>query len=151
MVYPETDLKFRITNEITDFDVERDDFEIQVMDYYGRSRFFVPKDSFYKDSVGRWYFNVEGLNTGIYYAKFKCHIPDEDYNKGYRVYTDEQQLCVVGICEHYLARIHDCQKDNHLVHYEQVWSVNLDDGTYLCGSDGELILTEDGQRIKFLN
>jgi hypothetical protein len=34
------------------------------------------------------------------------------------------------------------------VTYKQVWTVNLDDGTYLTDKNGDLILTEDGMRIK---
>lgn len=151
MIYPGTDLKYRITNEIPGFDIDADNFIVQIVDRYGRVRCSVSKDECFQDSENRWYFTIDGLKTGIYYARFKAYLPDEDYDKLFRCFTDEQPLCVIGFCEEHAPHMRDCDKDRHLVHYEQVWTTNIDNGTYLCGSDGSLILTADGKRISFKN
>ena len=59
--------------------------------------------------------------------------------------TDVQLLAVVGACGCRMPCHCGCP---HTVRYTQVWTVNLDDGTYLCGADGELLLTADGARIQ---
>ena len=148
MIYPGTDLKYRITSEVPGFSLDTDNFMVQVVDRYGRVRHSISKDECFQDSESQWYFTVEGLKTGVYYARFRAYLPDGDYNKLYRVFTDEQPLCVIGFCEQHAPHMRDCDKDQHQIHYEQVWTTELDDGTYLADKDGNLILTNEGSRIQ---
>jgi hypothetical protein len=148
MIYPNTDLKFRVWTEYEDFDMERDEFLIRVIDRYGRCRYEIPKADCFQDEEGRWYFTMERVRSGWHWAKFAAVEPDGDYDKLSRVICDAQPLVCVGYCEKHAPRIHDCDAGHHKVHYEQVWTVELDDGVYLADRDGNLILSNEGSRIQ---
>lgn len=146
MIYPGTDLKFRVTSYIAGFDMTRDEFVISVIDQHGRTRYSATKDECFQDEGGGWLFTVENVKTGIYAVKFTGYIPDDDYDKLTRRFVDMQPLFTVGYCDRHAPK--RCCCDSHHVRYEQVWLANLDDGTYLCDADGNLVITEDGCRIK---
>lgn len=147
MIYPNTDLKFRVWTDYENFSMDEDDFRVRIIDRYGRVRYEVPKDECFQDSEGHWYFTMERVRSGWYWANFQAVGSDDDYDKLKRVVCDTQPLVCVGYCDRHAPLVHDCDED-HEVHYEQVWTVNLDDGTYLADKDGNFILTSEGSRIQ---
>ncbi len=151
MIYPGTDLKFRVTTEIPDFHLSEDSFEIVVRDKYKRvvAR-FTKNDCFYDDQ-GQFYFTLSKVRSGWYYAFFTAQLEDEDYDDQRAQYNDVQPLCIVGYCEKHAPRLPDCDHGEHKVHYEQVWSVNVDGEDYLADCYGRYVYTSDGKRIQFTN
>ena len=143
MIYPGTDLKFRITTTQPDFNLSEDTFEIRIKDQYNRVRQVVTKSDCFWDDQGNWYFVMDNVKTGIYFAWFHGRYEDEDYDDQRRDFTDVQELCRVN----YNAgpRHHH----RHVVQYEQVWTVSIDGEDYLVDCDGNYVLTSDGNRICF--
>lgn len=143
MIYPGTDLKFRITTTQPDFNLSEDTFEIKIKDQYNRVRQVVTKSDCFWDDQGNWYFVMDNVKTGIYFAWFHGRYEDEDYDDQRRDFADVQELCRVNYHAGPLHRHH------HKVHYEQVWTVSIDGDEYLCDKDGNYVLTSDGKRICF--
>lgn len=148
MISPGNDLKFRITSDIKDFSMDDCDFSIIIKNRWGQVIVSVPKDECFKDSEGNWYFTMENVQVGVYFAMFFAELPDDDYDKQTRIRTDLQHLVTVGTCCCDYS-YHKCSCD-HDMHYEQVWTTNIDGAAYLCDRDGNLILTADGKRIQFI-
>lgn len=148
MIYPETDLKLRLTATIDGFSLTDDKFEIIIKNRWGRLSATITKDECFQDSEDRWYFTVENVKAGVYYATFIGFMSDKDYSKGERVFTDCQPIYEVGsvCCGSFYQSSCQCE---HQVQYKQVYTVNLDDGTYLADVNGEPILAADGHRIRF--
>ena len=144
MIYPGTDLKFRITTTQPDFNLSENNFEIKVKDQYGRVRQTVRKTDCFWDDQGGWYFVMDNVRTGIYFAWFHGRYEDEDYDDQRRDFTDVQELCRVN---YHAAPRHRHHK--HVVQYEQVWTVSIDGEDYLADCDGNYVLTSDGNRICF--
>lgn len=145
MIYPGTDLKFRIKSSVYGFSLTEHDFTVEIVGRRGYVRQRITKEQMFSDADGAWYFTLDNVRSGKTFAKFYASIPDGDFDKLTRTVTDIQLLCVAGCCCGQ-NRGGDCCA--HIVKYEQVWTADLDDGTYLAGSDGSLILTADGCRIK---
>ena len=146
MIYPGTDLKFHITATQPDFQLSEDWFEIRIKDQYGRVRYTIGKSDCFWDDQGGWYFVMDDVKTGIYFAWFHGRYEDEDYDDQRRDFTDVQELCRVNYHD-MPPRCHH----RHVVHYEQVWTVSIDGDEYLCDCDGRYILTADNKRICFKN
>lgn len=145
-VNPGNDLKFRVTTQKDDFNLARDPFCIIIKNRWGRIVKRIEKTDCYYDAEGRWYFNVEHVASGLHYAIFIGAYDDDDYGKQHRTWNDQQPLFNgSGDCTSYP---HYCDSD-HLVSYEQVWAVNLDDGEYLTDSEGNFVYTSGGKRIAF--
>jgi len=144
MIYPGTDIKFRITATQPDFQLSEDQFQIVIKDHHGRIRQTLAKSDCFWDDKGNWYFVMDNACRGIYYAYFHGRYDDEDYDDQYRDFTDAQELCRVG----YRGTPVPC-KCKHVVQYEQVWTVSVDGEDYLADSDGKYVLTADGKRICF--
>ena len=144
---PGNDLKFRVTSEIAGFSMGENDFKIVIKNRWWQVLFTIPKDECFQDTEDRWYFTLENVQTSVYFSLFIATLPDDDYDKQTRIRTDLQHLATVGTrcCN---TTYHNCSCD-HDVHYEQVWSTNIDGAAYLCDKDGNLILTADGKRIQF--
>lgn len=151
MIYPGTDLKFRITTEIPDFQLSEDGFAITVRDKYRRAVARITRNDCFYDSEGRWYFTLGKVRTGWYYAFFAAQRQDEDYDDQRAQYCDVQPLCVVGYCKCHAPKLPDCDRGRHLVRYEQVWTVSVDGEDYLADCDGRYVYTSDGKRIQFTN
>lgn len=151
MIYPGTDLKFRVTTEIPDFQLSEDDFEIVVKDKYRRTVARIGKDDCFYDTEGQFYFTLEKVRSGWYYAFFVAYRADEDYDNLKAMFTDSQPLCVVGYCHRHAPKPHDCDRGGHKVHYEQVWVVSVDGADYLADCYGRYVYTGDGKRIQFTN
>ena len=154
MNYAGSDKKFKVTTTQPDFQLTEDDFTIVIKDRYGRIRQTIPKDDCFWDTDGNYYFVIENIKQGVFYAYFMGSYEDDDYDKQRRVFTDVQKLYEVGVrdcdCNNaiFVTPICHCE---HKVHYEEVFSVSIDGDDYLCGSDGKYILTSDGKRIAFKN
>lgn len=143
-IAPGTDLKFRVTPHIQDFQIAEDPFKIIVKNQAGRVCYVVPREDCFWDDLGRWYFSLEHVQEGLYEAIFEGKLEDGDFDKQRAVVTDRRPLTAVG---RYTMppKPHGTPR----VEYEQVWSVSVDGDEYLCGSDGKYILTSDGCRIGF--
>lgn len=137
------DLKYRVKSSIPDFTLADDEFDIVIKNQWGQIRATIQKKDCYRDSEGSWYFNFENVQTGIYDAVFYAKVPDNDFSYLIRKVVDEQRLCVVGI------ETQVQQTGDHPVTYEQIWTVNLDNGVYLADENGNPIITADGRKIKF--
>lgn len=152
MIYAGTDLKFKIIPMSEVLDLEEQYFEIVLKNRWGKVMGTVEKDDCFVDEDGNYYFVIENVQPYVYYAYFASSIDDEDYIKQERVMTDMQELCKVDVrgcdcgCTNFASSSCHCE---HIVRYEQVWTVNVDGTPYLVGSDGAYILTSDGKRIPF--
>lgn len=148
MNYAGQDIKFKVTSSFENFSLSENDFSITVKNSWGRVTAKVPKDECFRDSEGNFYFTLECVNEGAYEAIFRGSVPDNDYIKMTATIVDRQWLVTVGHCDcrvsHHASR---CGCPDHNVHYEQIWTVNLDNETYLADKDGNIILTADGRRI----
>lgn len=146
-------VKFQVTTEWPDFQMTEDPFEIVVKDRYGRVKKEMGRDGLFWDADGHFYFTLEDVRRGVYFAYFKGTYEDEDYDDQRAVVTDMQELLRVPSvaleygCENTIFR-KGC-RCMHKVHYRLVWTVSVDGDDYLCGSDGKYILTSDGKRICF--
>ena len=151
MIYPGDDLKFRVTTEIPDFQLSEDNFIIVVRDRYKRIVARIAKDDCFYDDHGNFYFTLEKVRTGWYYAFFTAYREDEDFDDQRAAFADTQPLCTVGYCEKHAPRMHDCDCGHHLVHYEQVWVVSVDGADYLTDCYGRYVMGSDDKRIQFTN
>lgn len=151
MIYPGTDLKFRIETEIPDFQLSEDGFRITVRDKYKRVVAVIAKDDCFYDDQGNWYFTLPKVRSGWYYAFFTAWREDEDFDGQLARYEDSQPLCVVGYCDCHAPHLPDCDRGRHRVHYEQVWTVSVDGADYLADRDGRYVYSSDGKRIQFTN
>lgn len=149
MNYAGSDLKFKVTTSYEDFSLADNDFEIVIKNRWGQVVATIKKDDCFSDDDGNFYFTVENVKNGVYFADFRGAIDDEDYVKQVAIVSDEQKIYEVGRCECGCAGTNTGCKCEHKVHYEQVWTANVDGGIYLVGKDGAYILTSDNKRIKF--
>ena len=146
MNYAGQDLKFRVTSTFDNFALADNDFAITVKNRWGRVTATVPKDECFRDSEGNFYFTLECVAEGVYEAFFRGVVLDNDFMKMTAIVTDRQKLTSVGQCDCGGAQ-HACSCEDHKVQYEQIWTVNLDNETYLADKEGNIILTADGRRI----
>ena len=151
MIYPGQDLKYRITSKLDDFNLSRDNFEIVMKDRYGAIRCTIKKEDCFYDTEGHWYFALESVEVGPYFAFFKAFIDDDDYDKQKAVFIDEQFLFMVSHnCCGSKEKKSKCKCD-HKILYERVWSVSIDGADYLADCYGNYVYTSDGKRIQFTN
>lgn len=149
MIYPGSDLKYKILSTIPGFSMDDDPFTVEVRDRYRRRIAFLTKEDCFRDDGGEWYFVLESVRSGIYSVIFSAYIPDDDYNSTYRKYTDMQPLCAVGFCDNHMPPMPDCDKDRHLVAYERIQASDLDQAPYLTDKSGAMMVTADELRISF--
>lgn len=150
------DVKFQITTTYDDFTLAGDPFTITVKDRYGRVVRTMGRDDCFWDDDGRFYFTLENVRRGVYYAYFTGSYEDEDYDKQRATVTDAQVLLTVPSCvldkdSENIKLIGRKQCCRHKVHYRVVTTVSLDGDEYLADIDGKYILTSDGKRIAFKN
>ena len=150
VVAPGTDLKFRVTVTKENFSLDDNQFSIVIKNRWGRVVASVMKGDCYKDSEGRWYFNVENIQDGEHYAVFIGAIADTDYGKQQRLWHDRLILYVGqdGCC---VEKLPILQPDDCPVSYEQVWTANIGGDEYLADRDGHFVYTSDDQRISFID
>lgn len=159
IIFTGSDLKFRITSMREDLKLSERDFTIVIKNRWGQARHTIKKEDCFFDEDGHFYFTVESVLHGMYFALFTGGYEDEDYHKLYRTITDFQYLCTI-IGENNNAKAcpgvttlydHTCDEGVHCVKYEQIWTVNIDGADYLADIDGNYVYTSDGKRVQFIN
>ena len=148
-IAPGTDLKFRITPHIADFQISEDSFCIVVKNQAGRVCYRIPRGDCFYDSEGRWYFGLEHVQEGLYEAIFMAGVEDDDYDKQRAMVVDRRPLTAVG--RYTLPPKPAGEPPMPWVDYERVWSVSIDGADYLADCDGRYVLTAEGYRIQFSN
>lgn len=144
MIYPGTDLKFKVTATIPDFSFAGNPFMIIVKNSFGRVRYRIGKSDCLFDSEGNCYFPMKCVAEGCYTAFFTGAVDDADFSGLQQRITDEQHLCDVGRRH---CRDSRCQSD-HQVSYERCYTRNVEGKVYLADKDGNLITTSDDQAIE---
>lgn len=149
MIYSGSDLKFSVKIIANGFSMDEDNFFIRVKNQWGQTKYIIQKEDMFQDDNGGWYFTMEDVHRGVYYAVLSADFQDDDYDKFTRTVTNQQYLCSVDSCGCNTKQSSDCDCTSGMeVAYRQVWTINVDGGTYLADKDGNLILTEDGKRIQ---
>lgn len=155
MYYAGSDLKFKVEATLDGFSMEEDDFQIVIKNRWGQVKYTITKEDCFTDDNGGFYFTIENISTGTFFAYFTAYVPDDDYLKQTRNVVNKKFLYVVDACGCHVnyddcGCPSDCECRQGLdVKYKQFWTVNLDGDIYLVDKDGGYILTSDGQRIKF--
>ena len=147
MIYPGTDLKFKVTAQITGFTMEQDDFSIIIKNGFGQVKYIVKKNEMLRDDAGGFYFTMDQVQQGTYYATFKAHREDTDFENDVQSIVDRQPLVSVGYCDSRDGGEHVCETDGAVVAYRRVWTVCIEGYIYLAESDGTPILDANGERI----
>ena len=116
MEHEGTDLKYKVEATLEGFSQDSDDWQVTVINKYGRVIAHFPKEKMTRAKDG-WYFALNALPAGEYVAIFKARVPDSDFDDGYRDITDEQPLCRVskGRCMPATERYCYCHGNNKMV------------------------------------
>lgn len=144
VIYPDTDLKFRVDFSLEGFDPKTDPWLLQLRNEFRKLP--ITKDDSLVDEEGNFYITVRA-RIGKTFVTTTCGIPDGDYAGGYRQETDEQFLyepyCTMpgyamGYCRH-----------KHWVTFTRVWmtSVNDDGLMLLLDRNGQVIHDRNGNPI----
>ena len=150
MNYAGSDLKFRITIDMTGFSMEDDDFMVRVKNRWGQVKYDIKKNDMMVDSLGRWYIALKTMQAGTYYALTTAVLSDYDFDDHQQCIVDIQELCHISSGECCCHENKQCSCEKHMkVTFEQVWIVNSEDGAYLADCDGIPILDCDGNKIYF--
>ena len=142
-------MKFKLSALIDGLTLADVQAVVTVRNRWGQVKYRIPKEEMFCDELGNWYFTLEHVPAGIYYATLRVIVPDDDFDKMTRELTDTRELCRVGQCCCGGTTVVSCLEGGMQISYQQVWTANMDDGTYLADKDGNLILTSDGKRIQF--
>lgn len=150
MIYENTDLKFKVVCSLEDFSLADDDFEIVIDNVW--QKVVVPKEGMFRDAEGNFYFGIENVKAGTYFATFRAQIDDADFPDYQQAVTDRQKLCTVvtgGQTGYCACDCYDNDDDEgeHFVTYERVRLTNRSGTVFLLDTDGEYVLDKDGKRI----
>lgn len=143
--------KFQI--EITDFDMEANDFQVTLTWGYRRTTMVITKSQMVHATDGKWYFtfDTDGM-VGRVSIKCLWQVPDTDYADGYRQEADEQYLCFVAAvpCPQFIS-CPQCGANDHPVTYTRTETSSIaDDYAYLLTSEGDRLITSDNEYILVL-
>lgn len=141
--------KFSIA--IKDFDMDANEFSVQLMHGYRRTVIDIPKETMIKGSDGKWYFTFSTAGiAGRVTALCTWQVPDTDFRAGYRVETDIQYLCFVVTtpCPRFVGC--PCEEASNVTYTRTEQSGVADDYSYLQTSQGDYIITADGEAILVL-
>lgn len=122
MIYPGTDLKFKIAAVSQLINLQEHDFNITVRDPYKRIALQLTKADCFHDEDGNLYFTLEKPLRGTYYAYFTTAIADGDFPDRKRVMKDACELVEVG-AHGGGVKFNGCC--SHLVGYELVWAADV--------------------------
>lgn len=147
-IYPGTDIKLQVASRIDDFLLTENNFQIVIKNRWGRIVSKITKNDCFYDSDGRFYFTLENVARGEYYAYFEGWIDDDDYDKQKAKVTDYQRLIRVPSLPRCLT---PAESRLHKVEYQVVQEVEIDGEVYLADCYGRYIYTSDGKRIQFTN
>ena len=94
--YVGSDLKFLVEPSATGFDKEEDDWEVIISRGSGKELVF-NKEDLAKDGEGNFYvcFSTEGLGSGQYMITVIAHVPDNDFEDGFR--EEVENLALINI------------------------------------------------------
>lgn len=145
MINAGTDLKYRVETDIAGFSLANNGFTITVSNRWGQVLKIIRKADMLIDSFGNYYFTLDAVPTGIYYARLAAHKEDEDFSDGIQTIVDYRYLVSVGTEE---SMIRQSENEGSTVAYIRVWTANLVDGVYLADANGNPILDADGNRIR---
>ena len=146
MIYPGTDLKFKVKALVPGFEMANHEFSIIVKNSFGQVKYIIQREDMLTDSKYNFYFMLRSVQQGTYYAVFMAEREDDNFEEGFQRIVDQQPLVSVGVCDCHQGG-HVCKTDGVSVAYERVWTVNIDGMVYLCESDGTPILDSEGNRI----
>lgn len=144
MIYPGTDLKFKVSAVGRGMSLADCGFSVVVRRQSGKVVYAGDKQDMLTDGAGGYYFCLKDMKAGIYYAKMTMEKTDINFDGSYQHVTDWSYLCTIGYPE---QRQHVPETDGLAVCYERVWTVNIGEGVYLCDVNGQPILDADGQPI----
>lgn len=93
--YLGTELKFLVEIEAEDFDMDLDDFEVEII--RGSKTLHFGKEDMFKDDENNWYvcFDTQDLKTGKISARIIAYVPDADFPDGTR--TEVQRLDLITV------------------------------------------------------
>lgn len=121
MIYPGTDLKFKVSVKTTNKTPDKRSLSLSVVDQYGRRRYEVAGSDFIADRYGGLYFVLPNVPRGVYFAELTCHVHDVDFPDKEQSVVDVQHLANVGVCEMRAPRFHQHDKTEGIeVAYERV-------------------------------
>lgn len=140
--------KFQIA--IKDFDMEANDFKVELVYGYRRTTVEIDKSQMVHSADGKYFFtfDTDGM-VGRVTAVCTWHVPDTDYQDGYRQETDEQYLCFVASvpCPQFIS-CPQCGANDHPVTYTRTEQSSIaDEYTYLACADYDRIITCDDEII----
>ena len=93
--YVGTELKFAFTIAASGFDMEEDNFQIQLKG--AKKSLLIPKEDCFTDDNDQWYFTFDSskLGTGMVNAIFTAFVPDDDFEDGYRTEVTKIDLIYI--------------------------------------------------------
>lgn len=149
MIYPGTDLKFKITVDAPGFDMvnHSQDATLIIKNSWNQVKYIIHRDDMLVDKDLRLYFMLPNVQSGAYYAQLTLTKEDANFDGGQQRIIDCQPLVRVGDCHHTNAGVYVCPADGVAVAYERVWTVNIEGVIYLADCYGNPILDKDGNRI----
>lgn len=92
MIYKGTDLKFAINIDSPGFNMDDDDFTIELIN--GRRKVIIDKDNMVHGDDG-WYlcFDSSEMGSGDITIVVYAHVPDDDFEDGIRTEVYKDILC----------------------------------------------------------
>lgn len=144
MIYSGTDLKYKVTATWDGFDMSMDDFSLSIENRFGIVVSTIAKEDMFIGTDSNYYFVIEGLKSGIYYAQFTAGKSDTDYSDSVQHVVNRQFLVAIGT--EYTEDGSD-STDGLTVVYERVWTVSVNGEIYLTDSEGNYITDVNGNYI----
>ena len=144
MIYPGTDLKYKVTAIGRGFDMNVDDWYAIVKNGFGRVMLIVRKGNALTDRHGAYYFMLPKVQAGSYTVDFYAHKADWNFQDRVQRITTHSNLCTVGGAD--TARV-DAEADGLHVCFERVWTVNIGEHVYLTDENGQPVLDSEGNEI----
>jgi hypothetical protein len=135
--------KFKIA--IKDLDMAANFFGLKLIYCYRQEEVKITKEMMFTDSGGEWYFTF-GTDGIIGRVDVECewHVPDTDFDEGYRVETDRQYLAFVAVTPdpNFLV----CPQsgtDRPVTYTREMTSSIADKYDYLMDSEHRVLLTSE--------
>ena len=144
MIYPGTDLKFKVTAVGRGMTLADNDFTLVVKNSYGRVMLALEKQDMLTDSAGGFYFKMVNVPGGVYTAILTIAKTDINFDGARQHVVDYSPLCTVSGES---VKMGGPSTDGLVVCYERIWTVNIGEGVYLCDVNGNPILDSDGKPI----
>lgn len=135
--------KFKIA--IADFDMDAGEFFLTLIYCYRRERVKIEKKDMLEDSGNEWYFTfpTDGI-IGRIEVECEWHVPDTDFEEGYRVETDRQYLAFVATTPDPQFVVCPSGIDTHPVTYTREMQSSIADRyDFLMDSQQRILLTSD--------